>query len=93
MSNAPKVKTVSVHYGRKVNLGDYNSANVECTVWADVEEGDDLDAAMRGLWAMAKENVKAQIAPLSKEAKGAGSGNAQEYFLGIPLEPATKKEN
>ena len=31
------VKTVSVHYGRKQNLGDFNSANVECTVWADVE--------------------------------------------------------
>ncbi len=33
----PQIKTVSVTYGRKANLGDYNSADVECSVWADVK--------------------------------------------------------
>jgi len=37
----PTVKTVSVNYERKLNLGDYNSATVGCTVWADVKEEED----------------------------------------------------
>jgi hypothetical protein len=81
----PLVKTVSVHYGRKINLGDYNSANVECTVWADVEPDEDLDAAMHALWSCAKENVKAQLVPLAKK-NGAGSINIKETFLGLPIE-------
>lgn len=79
----PIVKTVSVYYGRKVNLGDFNSANVECTVWADVEAGEDLNQAMHGLWEMAKENVKAQVLPLT--SKNGGSLRQVETFLGLPV--------
>jgi hypothetical protein len=86
----PKVKTVSVHYGRKLNLGDFNSATVECTVWADVDEGENLDQAMHGLWDMAKENVKAQLVPLNREKSGNGSLSTKEFFLGLPIE--VKKE-
>lgn len=35
-----QLKTVSVTYGRKINLGDYNSATVDCTLWADLDEGE-----------------------------------------------------
>lgn len=77
------VKTVSVHYGRKHNLGDYNSANVECTIWADVEEGENLNRVMGDLWEMAKNNVRAQLVPL---AKGNGSMKTEEIFLGLPKE-------
>jgi hypothetical protein len=80
----PKIKTVSVTYGRKVNLGDFSSATVDCTVWADVEDGEDLDGAMKALWGMAKENVKTQILPLVKN--GNGSMNVKEAFLGLPVE-------
>lgn len=80
------VKTVSVNYGRKVNLGDYNSANVECTIWADVTEEDDLNQSMKALWNMAKENVKAQILPLTSK-NGNGSINVKETFLGLELAP------
>lgn len=76
------IKTVSVHYGRKANLGDYNSANIECTLWADVTEDEDLDQAMNALWTMAKENVKAQLLPL---VKNGGSMNMQAAFLGLPI--------
>lgn len=78
-----KIKTVSVHYGRKVNLGNYESANVECTVWADVDPADDLHTSMTALWEMAKENVKAQLVPL-KKANG-GNVNITETFLGLPI--------
>jgi hypothetical protein len=80
------VKTVSVHYGRKVNLGDFNSANIECTVWADVEEGEDLHGTMTALWGMAKENVKAQVKPLVKDGNGKGSTDVKEFFLGLPIQ-------
>jgi hypothetical protein len=79
------IKTVSVHYGRKVNLGDFNSANIECTIWADVEPTDDLHASMTAMWAMAKENVKAQIVPLKKANGNGGSVNITETFLGLPI--------
>jgi hypothetical protein len=82
----PTVKTVSVNYERKVNLGDYNSAAVGCTVWADVKEEEDLDKAMHDLWTMAKENVKAQLAPIVKEKNGNGATNTTEYFLGLPVQ-------
>ncbi len=78
----PRIKTVSVNYERKQNLGDFSSATVGCTLWADVEEGENLDEAMKGLWSMAKENVKAQLLPLSWKS---GSMKAEEYFLGLPI--------
>ena len=75
------VKTVSVHYGRKLNLGDFNSATVEVTFWADVEPDADLDAEMRALHEMAKANVKAQLLPLTNK----GSMKAEEIYLGLPV--------
>lgn len=44
-----KVKTISVTYGRKINLGDYNSAEIGLTLWADLEEGEDHVDAVREL--------------------------------------------
>lgn len=83
---ATTVKTVSVTYGRKINLGDYNSATVDCTIWADVDEGDNLDQAMKDLWAMAKENVRVQALPLMKPNNG--NNNMAKAFLGLPVKEA-----
>lgn len=77
----PKVKTVSVTYDRKINLGDYNSAAVGITIWADVEEGEDLDAAMHALWNMATDNVKAKAETFKKNI----AAEAESLFLGLPL--------
>jgi len=78
------VKTVSFTYGRKVQTGaQYESAHVEITLWADIEEGDDLDRCMHALHETAKQNVMAKLAPMigkTPEAK------AQEYYLGLPSE-------
>jgi hypothetical protein len=65
----PHLKTVSVNYERKFNLGDYNSATIGFTAWADIEEGDDLDAAIDAMWEYTKEQVKAQALPLLKPDK------------------------
>ena len=66
------LNSVSITYGRKVNLGDYNNANIEVTLGADLELGDDLHAVMQDLWAMAKTNVRAQVLPLLIKGKETG---------------------
>lgn len=72
---------VSVKYGRKVNLGNFESANIEVSLWADLDEDDDEAEIMIQLWEMAKANVKAQIAPL---AQGRINLDVEEIFLGLP---------
>lgn len=79
----PIIKTVSVTYGRKVNLGDFNSANVECSIWADVQEDENLGSVMGSLWDMAKTNVKAQVLPLVDKQVNA---RTEMLFLGLPIE-------
>ena len=76
------VKTVSVTYDRKHNLGDYSSANIGCTIWADVSDDQDLDEAMHALWDMAKANVKAQLLPLASKT----TAQIEQVFMGLPLE-------
>ena len=76
------ITSVQVTYGRKHNLGDYSSAHVEVSIWADVTEEDDLDSTMRELWKMGKENVRAQLLPLVANHKA----KVEEVFLGLPKE-------
>ncbi len=83
-----KVTTVSITYKRKFNLGDYKSAELGATLWADLEEGDDVSACTKALWSMAKENVKAQSLPmLEKEKEKIEQANIymREYFAGLPV--------
>lgn len=78
-----RVKTVSVTYERKQNLGDWSSATAACSLWAEVGEGEDLDTCMHALWEMARANVKAQIT--------GATGKNIDYratFMGLPLEQA-----
>lgn len=37
----PKLKSVQVTYGRKFNLGNYESAELSATVWAEYEPDDE----------------------------------------------------
>lgn len=77
-----RVKTVSVTYARKFNLGDYNSAEVGCTVWADVDEGEAEQAVIEHCAATAKETVRLQAAPLFAKQ----SARVKEIFAGLPVE-------
>jgi len=76
-----QLKNVSVTYGRKVNLGDYNSATIDCTLLADLDEGENEADAMTALWEMAKNNVKAQALPLVKKTEA----KVEMIYLGLPL--------
>lgn len=77
-----KITTVSVTYGRKLNLGDYNSANIEMSIWAELEEGDNEAEVAGALWEMAKNNVKAQALPLKRNDEA----RVERIYLGLPLE-------
>ena len=76
-----KLKTVSITYGRKFNLGDYNSATIDCSLWAELDEEEDEAAAMNALWEMAKNNVKAQAVPLVTKQ----TANVESIFMGLPV--------
>ena len=76
------LKTVSVTYGRKFNLGDYNRATVDCTLWADLDADDDEAAAMTALLEMEKNKVKAQALPLLQKQ----TASVESIFMGLPLQ-------
>ena len=77
----PQIKTVSVTYERKQNLGDFSSANIGCTVWADMRDDEPLDEVMHALWDMAKANVKSQLMPLVSRQRA----EVEHIFLGLPV--------
>ena len=74
-----RVKTVSVSYGRKFNLGDYNSCSIDASVWADLDYKEILDEngqvvgveqaenpveVFDALFAMVKDEVRKQSMPV-----------------------------
>jgi hypothetical protein len=87
---APRIKTVAVQYGRKLNLGDFNSAEISLTLWADLDEDEDAQAALDLLYAQAKDNVKKQALPLLKAEPV--SLNYRETFLGMPVNGKKEQE-
>ena len=81
-----QIEKVTVNFQRKKNLGNYESADASCMLTAYVEPGDDKDAVMRGLWEMAKENVKAALAPYLQNV------TVKDLFLGLPVEVQESEE-
>ena len=77
-----KVNQIAVTYGRKLNLGDFNSAHIEMTLWAELEDGDNEATAAEALWEMAKNNVKVQALPL----KGKLEAEVTNIYMGLPVE-------
>jgi hypothetical protein len=60
-----KVKTISVTYGRKINLGDYNSAEIGLTLWADLDEHEDHEEAVLQLQSEAREFARGEYKRLT----------------------------
>lgn len=80
-----KLKTISIRYERKLNLGDFNSIMGQCALFAELDPGDDEDVVSHALWEMAKENVKAAILPAVKE-HNLSVAEIKEMYLGLPKE-------
>jgi len=65
------VKTVSAHYVRKFNLGDYQSAEIGVTVWADLDPEEDAEQCLAACFELCKRQTKAQVLPLVHKRVGA----------------------
>lgn len=77
-----KVTEITVTYGGKLNLGNYNSAHIEISATALLDEGEHFDEATAQLLAQVKAEVRVHVAELSKK-RGA---QVDEIFAGLPLE-------
>ena len=64
-----KVKTISVNYERKLNLGNYQSATVGVALWADLDEGEVAEEAATQLQEKARALVKAEASRLVPELR------------------------
>jgi hypothetical protein len=61
-----KVTQVSVTYERKFNLGDYNSAHIGLSLWAQLDEGEDAEAVARTMQDQARGLVRDEYKRLSR---------------------------
>lgn len=76
-----KTTSVTAHYERKLNTGDYSSVTLSAWATVEVEEGDDAGEALAGAMSLCREQVKDAAGPFVK--KGAVSMN--EMFAGMPV--------
>lgn len=60
------IKTISVTYQRKFNLGDYESLEIGCSLWGQIDPEEDPEGATQFLFQQAKESVKKAALPLLK---------------------------
>lgn len=75
-----KINTVSVVYERKFNLGDYNSAHIGITLWADLEDDESPEEVRAILFEQAKAEVRAQALPVIQHQKA----EVVKAFAGLP---------
>lgn len=67
------VKTISTTYERKFNLGEYESAALGVTTWADIDPEQDPAVAITELQELCKSQVRKQALPILKRRKNGGT--------------------
>ena len=77
-----QVKEVSITYGGKLNLGDYNSAHVEATLSAIAEPGESAEGVASQLMTTAQTLVREQVRSLMARR----TARVDEIFAGLPVE-------
>lgn len=80
-----KLACVTITYGRKINLGDYQSANLEVTLSATPEPGDTAASIEAALWKHAKAQVKAQAEILLASDRDKAL-KLERTFNGVPID-------
>lgn len=81
-----RLKTISVTYGRKLNLGDYSSAHSEISLWADLDDDDDEATAAEALRAMARNQVMIELARIEQRL----AAKVEGVFAGLPVDVKKK---
>jgi len=77
-----QIREITVTYGGKLNLGDYNSAHVEISITGMLNDGEDAADATAALFTQAKVAVRDQAAELQKKVRTAAS----QAFAGLPVD-------
>lgn len=76
------IKEISVTYGGKLNLGDYNSAHIEMTASAVLDNFDEPEKARAELLAFVTEAVQQR----ARELFAKRGARVDEIFAGLPVE-------
>ena len=76
------ITEITVTYGGKLNLGDYNSAHIEISLTALLDDTDTAETAATALFEQAKATVRAQSADILKKTRTA----ATLAFAGLPVD-------
>ncbi|WP_193199662.1 hypothetical protein [Nostoc sp. MG11] len=61
-----KISTMSISYSRKFNLGQFESIDIGCSLWAQVEDEENADGVVQFLYHQAKASVKEAAMPVIK---------------------------
>lgn len=53
-----KIRTIAVSYQRKFNLGNFNSVDLSCSVWAQIDGQEDENVCLQILQDKCREHVR-----------------------------------
>lgn len=87
-----EIKTISETYHRKLNLGDFESVELGCSLWGQIEPEEDAEGATQFLFEQAKASVKEAAMPLIK-ASSHQMNKARMYKQSAQNNTTDKGEN
>lgn len=76
------IREVSVRYGGKMNLGDYNSVDIAISATAVVEPGQSMDQVVDYVLASLKKTVQGEAQRLATKR----NARIDQVFAGLPAE-------
>lgn len=56
-----EIKTIAVSYTRKFNLGNFNSVDLSCSLWAQIDAREDEDTCIQILQDKCREHVRSEF--------------------------------
>ena len=84
-----RIKSIGFRYGRKFNLGDYESVDVEVYLSSEVDPDEDMDGVAEFLAIKAKEIVKDAVMPILKASEHQiNKPRITHKIMGKKVEPA-----
>jgi hypothetical protein len=78
-----KTTSVTAHYERKLNTGDYSSVTLSAWATVELEPGDEDDGVLAYAMGLCREEVKSAARPFVKA--GAVPVTIGEQFGGLPV--------
>ena len=55
-----QIRTIAVSYSRKFNLGNFNSVDLSCSLWAQIVAEEDEDACVQILQNKCREHIRGE---------------------------------